>query len=183
MSEEILGPRLYKPWRDLLAQTGADSTCMPSLLPAEHWPALLAQLHSTLKPGERVAMAVWGDLDTCPIFRALDAILREVGAVQAADKLAAPFRAGDAAAVERLVRAAGFASVKVEPKKLELTLEGGFGQALAALAETPAADDVAALPDAARVGLVGAAERHLSMLGDMGAVKAPMLAHVAIATR
>jgi len=183
MGDDILGQRLYRPWRDLLAASGAESTCMPSLLPAEQWPGLLRQLHGTLRPGERVALAVWGDLDTCPIFRALDAILREVGAAGAADKLAAPFRAGDAAAIERMVRDAGFAGCKVEARKLDLVLEGGLGQALALLAETPAGDDVAALPDAARVGLVAAAERHLSMLGDAGAVRAPMLAHVAVATR
>jgi hypothetical protein len=183
MGEAILGPRLFQPWRDLLYAQGADSTCMPSLLPAERWPALLRQLYSTLQPGERVAMTVWGDLDTCPIFCALDAILREVGASGAAAKLAAPFRVGNAAVVERLVRDAGFTSVNIDAHKLDLVLEGGLGQALAALAETPASDDVAALPDSARVGLVAAAERHLSMLGDTGAVRAPMLAHVAVATR
>lgn len=76
--------------------------------------AVLSQMLRVLKPGGRLAVAVFDRLDNSPGYdRLVPAIGRIVG-LEAADALAAPFVLGDAAAVAAMIEAAGGTVDRVE---------------------------------------------------------------------
>jgi SAM-dependent methyltransferase len=87
--------------------------CQQGLQQFPDRPAALAEMRRVLRPGGRLAASVWAKLDGSPGFVALvGALERHVG-VAAANNRRAPFALGDAGAVERLVREAGFRDVFV----------------------------------------------------------------------
>jgi len=145
--------------------------------------AALREMHRALRARGRLAVAVWATLDECPIYRALHAIACEVLPRETAQLIELPFSFGGPDALKGALAQAGFLAVRVERRELPLVLEGGFAQALAVFQATPVGPAIAALPDEARVRMVAAAERHLSLLGEAGAVKAPMASHLALAVR
>jgi ubiquinone/menaquinone biosynthesis C-methylase UbiE len=76
-------------------------------------PAALREMHRVLRPGGRLAAAVWASIEQNPAFAALaDAVERHVGP-EAATNRRATFAFGDAAELERIVTAAGFREVAV----------------------------------------------------------------------
>jgi ubiquinone/menaquinone biosynthesis C-methylase UbiE len=143
----------------------------------------LREMRRVLRSEGRIALAVWGTIEECPAFAALHAIACEVLPAEVADLLRVPFSGPGGDALAKELSSAGFQSVAVARHSLDVTFEGGIAQALAALQATPVAPHVAGLPDAMRVALVAAAERHLSLLGSGGSVSAPMVAHLATAGR
>ena len=77
--------------------------------------AAFAETRRVLRPGGRVVLAVWGDLDRNPFFAALGMALVRAGHVAPPDPTApGPFSFGDPARVRGLLEAAGFTDVRVE---------------------------------------------------------------------
>jgi SAM-dependent methyltransferase len=74
----------------------------------------LAGMGRVLRPGGRLAVAVWASIDAIPAFAAELALFEQLAGSAAADALRAPFVLGDAAALARLFEAAGLASAAVE---------------------------------------------------------------------
>lgn len=75
--------------------------------------AALRSIHGVLRPGGRLAVALWRPLRTCPGFAALtDALDQRIGP-EAGDVLRGPFALGNPAPVRSLAEAAGFTVVRV----------------------------------------------------------------------
>jgi ubiquinone/menaquinone biosynthesis C-methylase UbiE len=89
------------------------ATCQQGLQFMPDAAAALRSIHGVLRPGGRLAVAIWRPLRTCPGFAALtDALDARIGP-EAGNVLRGPFALGDSAPVRALVEAAGFAAVRV----------------------------------------------------------------------
>jgi SAM-dependent methyltransferase len=88
-------------------------TCQQGLQFMPDREAVVRSIHGVLRPGGRVAVAVWRPLHTSPGFDKLtDALDRHIGPA-AGDVLRGPFAFGDPDPVRDLVARAGFAEVAV----------------------------------------------------------------------
>ena len=138
--------------------------------------AVLAELHRVLRPGGRLAVALWCDIARAPGFAALAAVLDRHE--QPGDMMRRPFRLGAAGPVRDLLAAAGFTAVRCGtcviaarfPSAAEFYARQVAASPLAAaLAGLSAVDEAAIVGDlgealADRVdddGLVFPAESHL----------------------
>lgn len=75
--------------------------------------AAIAEMMRVLKPGGRLAVAVWAALDTSPGYAALLRVLQDLFGDAAADALRAPFNLGDPAMLRSLFADAGVPGVEV----------------------------------------------------------------------
>jgi SAM-dependent methyltransferase/adenylate kinase family enzyme len=74
----------------------------------------LAEMRRVLRPGGRLALAVWSSIDAIPAFAAELALFEQFAGSAAADALRGPFVLGDAAALAGLFDAAGLPAAAVE---------------------------------------------------------------------
>ncbi|HVS07396.1 MAG TPA: hypothetical protein VHK65_14715 [Candidatus Dormibacteraeota bacterium] len=140
-------------------------------------------MHRALKPGGRVAAAVWRAIDLQPYFAAMDAALRECVPTDQADPYGMPFRWPRAAELESTFRNERFTSVSVVEVRHPITFEGGIAQALSALAASPIATTIAELDPDTRARLWSAAERRLSPLHAEGQVRTQMVSNFVTARK
>jgi ubiquinone/menaquinone biosynthesis C-methylase UbiE len=71
------------------------------------------EMRRVLKPGGRLAVAVWDRLDSSPGYAAMAALLERLFGPRIAGELYAPFALGDPAALRALLADAGFADAEV----------------------------------------------------------------------
>lgn len=76
--------------------------------------AALAELARVVRPGGRVVVATWSELDRSPGYREMTELLRDEMGPEAARSLEQPYVLGDGAEVGSLLRDAGLTDVKVE---------------------------------------------------------------------
>lgn len=84
----------------------------------EDRPKALGEMRRVLKPGGRLAVAVWDAAERTPGYAAVIALLERLFGRQVADALRAPFVLGDPAALRGLFASAGLRDVEIR------TLEG-----------------------------------------------------------
>ncbi|TGD73866.1 methyltransferase domain-containing protein [Mangrovimicrobium sediminis] len=75
----------------------------------------LREMRRVLRPGGRLAVAVWDQLDSAPAFAHTVALLDEMAGRAAGDALRAPFCLGDIDMLRELFAAAGMPGVEVQP--------------------------------------------------------------------
>src|SRR6202022_3546762 len=114
-------------------------TCQQGLQFFPDRPAAIREMNRALKPGGRVAAAVWREIALQPYFAAMDAALRECLTADQAEPYGAPFRWSRAADLVDAFREQGFGAMSVEELRRPLTFEGGIAQAISALDPSPAA--------------------------------------------
>jgi SAM-dependent methyltransferase len=73
----------------------------------------LREILRVLRPGGRLAVLVWGDLQSMPAYMAEVELLDRIAGKAAADALRAPFVLGSQADLAGMVNSAGLASVEV----------------------------------------------------------------------
>lgn len=80
----------------------------------------LREMRRVLRPRGRLVMSVWGRIEDNPAYHAVGEGLREFVSADAARL--PPFALSDAQALREIVDSAGFASVQIQPRTLELTV-------------------------------------------------------------
>jgi ubiquinone/menaquinone biosynthesis C-methylase UbiE len=75
-----------------------------------------AEMHRVLKPGGRVAVAVWNSIDHNPAYREISAVLDEQVGTEAGDALRLPFSLGDGDQLAREFTETGFQDVACETR-------------------------------------------------------------------
>ena len=146
-------------------------------------PAAAREMYRALKPGGRVAAAVWREIARQPSFAAVDAALHESLSADLVQPYGAPFRGLDAEGLTALLANAGFSDVRVEEHRLPLVYEGGISQVLATLAASPIATTIAELDHATKARLWAAGEQRLQPLVRDGAVQTEMVSNIVTARR
>lgn len=95
----------------------------------------LAEMHRVLKKGGRLAVSVWGPLESAQYWHALAiAFKRSIPPMAEAVKRASELCEADA--LNAQLEAAGFAKIEVKTERSPLIFEDGVGQALASVRGT-----------------------------------------------
>jgi SAM-dependent methyltransferase len=158
-------------------------TCQQGLQFFPDRPAAVREMHRALKPGGRVAAAVWREIGFQPSFAAIDSALRESLPDRQAEPFGLPFRWPKAADLSAIFDDHGFADVSVAEVRRPLIYEGGMRQAFATLAASPVATAVAALDGEARARLWSAVQRRLAPLVIDGQVRTHMVSNIVTARK
>lgn len=90
--------------------------CQFGLMFFEDRVAGLEQMMRVLRPGGRLAVAVWGALDGAPGYAELVRLIERACGTRAADALRAPFSLGDAGELGSLARRAGIVDARIETR-------------------------------------------------------------------
>ena len=142
----------------------------------------LNEMHRALRPQGRVGIAVWCAIEDCPPFACIAAAVGKVlGGEKAAAYRNGPWGLTDGDELYRLVTDAGFVKVRVDRHQLPVVFDGGPAQLLETLAVSSLADDVTALPEPDRQGLLRALQDAARPLLDAGAVRSYLTSHLVIA--
>jgi ubiquinone/menaquinone biosynthesis C-methylase UbiE len=158
-------------------------TCQQGLQFFPDRAAAIREMDRALKPGGRVAAAVWREIALQPYFAAVDAALRECLPTDQAERYGMPFRWPKAAELEASFQNERFTNVSVVELRHPLTFEGGIAQALSALAASPIATTIAELDPDTRARLWSAAERRLTPLLAEGQVRTQMVSNLVTARK
>jgi SAM-dependent methyltransferase len=156
------------------------ATCQQGLQFFSDRAAGLAEMHRALRPGGRLGIAVWAEIERAPAFAALKGAIREVAGDELADRYSGgPWSLSDTSKLRELLEGSGFADVRVTTEALPLSIDDAH-QLGSTLAASGIAADLDALPAERRDELGRAIERNVA---DSGALHAEVVSHVAFARR
>ena len=158
-------------------------TCQQGLQFFPDRPASIREMYRALKPGGRVACAVWREISYQPAFAALDAALRECLPADLAEPYSLPFRWPKAKDLADGFRQEGFTGVSVAEVRHPVVFEGGIAQVLSGIAASPVAGKIAELDPETRTRLWAAAERRLAPLVADGQVRTEMVSNIVTARK
>jgi ubiquinone/menaquinone biosynthesis C-methylase UbiE len=145
--------------------------------------AALSEMRRVLRPGGRLALAVWQSLDQSPCNLATaDALERHVSP-EAARGLHAPFQLGDGEQLRSLIAAAGFAEITVEADAIVRRMLPAEQSIPGHLASTPVGPQILELDEATRDALVLEVSEALAPYRDDEGLAIPQGTHIALATR
>jgi ubiquinone/menaquinone biosynthesis C-methylase UbiE len=158
-------------------------TCQQGLQFFPDRAAAIREMYRALRPGGRLVVAVWREIQLQPSFAAIDSALRESLPAEQVAPYAAPFKWPKADELASALKGQGFQDVTVREHSLPLVYEGGVNQVLSTLAASPAAATVATLSEAQRAELWRAGERHMRPLVRDGQVRTQMVSNIATARK
>ena len=137
------------------------------------------EMKRVLKPGGRLALAMWSDAKAMTLFVAF---LEAVDATVAVPPARSAMGWLDLGKLTQLLKQAGFVAPEVTEQRLVTVLEQGLPQALQCLEGTTAAQSVRAMTQAEQGRFVGHLTKNLAPWTQGHAIHAPVRALVAIAT-
>jgi SAM-dependent methyltransferase len=121
-------------------------TCQQGLQFLPDRSAAIAEMSRVLRPGGRVAVAVWASIEECPSMAALESAIRDqLGDEPAGRYSSGPWGLPDGAVLAQLLESGGFTQVQVAKHELLAVFSGGAAQLRASLAASAVADDIARL--------------------------------------
>jgi SAM-dependent methyltransferase len=157
-------------------------TCQQGLQFFPDRSAALAEMRRVLKPGGRLGISVWCDIEDCPPFAALAAAVGEVLGPDAADTYqAGPWGFGDRDSLALVINDSGFNAVNVRRCEKPLVFEGGPDQLLLTLHATAIATTLATLSEAGHVALAKAVAAAAAPITFEGVVRSYATSHVVTA--
>jgi ubiquinone/menaquinone biosynthesis C-methylase UbiE len=137
----------------------------------------LREMHRVLKPGGRVAMALWADSKAMTLFSVfLDAV--DASMVQPVPRAAQGWL--DSPGLKSMAERAGFQEVQVREEILVAVFEQGLAQALACVDGTTAGASVRAMAPAARRSFESHVAEALAPYAQDGILKVPARALMAV---
>jgi SAM-dependent methyltransferase len=155
-------------------------TCQQGLQFFPDRPAAAREMRRALRPGGRVGIAVWAEIDRCPPFRALaDGIEAVVGADLAERYRRGPWGFPQPDRLATLLEQTGFDEVRVSRHLLPVTFGGGPAELVSTLVTTPLAGDFDQLSEGQRRRLV---EATADRIGS-GPIESRLESNVALARR
>jgi len=141
----------------------------------------LAEMRRVLKPGGRVAIATWKDIEP-PFSTIADALGRHVS-TEAAQMMHSPFTLGDSATLAQLMSDAGFREVTVIDETIECTWASHPEFAPRYIAASPIAPVFTAAPNHSQQAVSDeVAERLAPHATADGSLRMPMSTNVAVGT-
>jgi SAM-dependent methyltransferase len=168
----IFGSRRYSGW--VFPDQSFDAvTCAFALMFCPDMDRAVAEVHRVLEPGGRVAYVVWDDPSKSPFITAAgQSVARFFPATPPSPNTPGVFRLAQPGALERLLRAGGFADVTVESRPM--TLECASADEYWRMFTDHAAGiktKIAQLSDADRAALVSAVAEAVSPYLDNGRLR------------
>lgn len=146
--------------------------------------AAIAEMSRVLRPGGRIALAVWASIEECPSMAALERAIREQLGDEPADRYrSGPWGLSDGSVLADLLDAGGLTDIRVQKHELLATFPGGAPQLRASLAASAVADDVARLSADDSDTLNHRIEQHLRPLIVAGTVEAVLHSNIATAVK
>jgi SAM-dependent methyltransferase len=177
---------LESPAAPLSVETGSQDvvTCQQGLQFVPDRAAAIAEMSRVLRPGGRVALAVWASIEECPPMAALERAVREQLGDEPADRYrSGPWGQPDGTTWAQSLEASGLTDVQVDKRALRAVFPGGAAQLSASLAASAVAGDVAGLPADHRAALDERIEHHLKPLSVGDAVGAVLHSNIATAVK
>lgn len=119
--------------------------------------ASVAEMRRALRPGGRIGVAVWSEIEHSPAWAALADAIETVAGPELAERLRnGPWGFTDKGRLAALFETAGFADVRVSTRSLPLTFDGGASQLASTLVAGGIAKEVEQFSAEQREQLVGA---------------------------
>jgi SAM-dependent methyltransferase len=158
-------------------------TCQQGLQFFPNRPAAVAEMRRVLRPGGRVGVAVWSEIEDCPPFAALATVLGDVFGAETADTYrSGPWGFGDPASLSNLFEDGGFTDVKVQTRELPVVFEGGPAQLMLTLHAAAVATQVSELDESGLSRLVAAVGGATRPFTFEGAVRSFATSHILTAS-
>ncbi len=130
----------------------------------------LREMRRVLKPGGRVGIAVWVEIERNQLYQAYHAALRATAPAQLADLITAPFSWPSGSTLKSAAEEVGFRDIRLMTPSLPMVLEAGVEQAVQTFAGTPVAPGVAELPQEVQTALFAQMRQEMTKLLKNGKV-------------
>lgn len=145
--------------------------------------AAIRQMHRVLRPGGRLALAVWDEVERNPAYAVLIDLLQEKAGAPAADALRLPYSLGSASTVCEALRLAEFSNVQSAPVANSATFPSVRQMVEADLRGWLPLFDVLLTDGQINEVLGAAATRLAKFVGTDGRIRFPTSAHIISASK
>lgn len=157
--------------------------CAQTLQFLEDRPRALTEMHRILKPGGRIAVSLWSDIQKSPYFHAMvQAITKNIGAETAAG-LRAAFGLSDSKTIRALLTGVRFKNVKASVKELLLELPKPEDFVPRHVSATPMSTGFYAASEEARRAVVHDVSKQLAQYETGQGIRVPFSTHVVMGIR